>query len=31
MERTRHDTPLDLLLQHAKDVTVYTDQVIHRA
>ena len=30
MERTRHDTPLDLLLQQAKDVTVYTDQVIHR-
>ena len=31
MERTRHATPLDLLLHQAKDVTVYTDQVIHRA
>ena len=30
MERTRHDTPLDLLMHQAKDVTVYTDQVIHR-
>ncbi|OFW39472.1 MAG: 6-phosphogluconolactonase [Acidobacteria bacterium RIFCSPLOWO2_12_FULL_67_14b] len=31
MERTRMVTPLDLLMQQAKDVTVYTDQVIHRA
>lgn len=31
MSRTQRLTPLDLLLQHAKDVTVFTDQVIHRA
>ncbi len=28
--RTRRQTPLDLLLHHAKDVTVFTDQVIRR-
>lgn len=30
MSRTQRLTPLDLLLQQAKDVTVFTDQVIHR-
>ena len=30
MNKTQRLTPLDLLLQQAKDVTVFTDQVIHR-
>jgi hypothetical protein len=30
MSRTQRITPLDLLLQQAKDVTVFTDQVIYR-
>ncbi len=31
LSRTRRVTPLDLLLHQAKDVTVFTDQVIRRA
>jgi 6-phosphogluconolactonase len=31
MDRNQRITPLDLLMQQAKDVTIYTDQVIHRA
>ena len=30
LRRTRRDTPVDLVLQEAKDVTVFTDQVIRR-
>jgi 6-phosphogluconolactonase len=30
MSKTQRLTPLDLLLHQAKDVTVFTDQVIHR-
>lgn len=30
MSRTQLQTPLDLLMYQAKDVTVFTDQVIHR-
>jgi len=31
LSRTQRSTPLDLLLQHARDVTVFTDQVIRTA
>ena len=31
LTKTQRTTPLDLLLQQAKDVTVFTDQVIRRA
>ena len=31
LSRTQRTTPLDLLLQQAKDVTVFTDQIIRRA
>lgn len=31
LKRTQHVTPVDLLLQQAKDVTVFTDQVIRRS
>lgn len=31
LSRTQRVTPLDLLMQQAKDVTVFTDQVIRRA
>ncbi len=30
LEQTSRSTPLDLLMRQAKDVTVFTDQVIHR-
>jgi 6-phosphogluconolactonase len=30
LSKTHHSTPLDLLLQHARDVTVFTDQAIRR-
>jgi 6-phosphogluconolactonase len=30
LSRTQRATPLDLLMHHAKDVTVFTDQVIRR-
>jgi 6-phosphogluconolactonase len=30
MSRSRLDTPLDLLLAHAKDTTIFTDQVVYR-
>jgi 6-phosphogluconolactonase len=30
LSKTRRSTPLDLLVQHAKDLTVFTDQVIYR-
>jgi 6-phosphogluconolactonase len=30
LEKTSRSTPLDLLMRHAKDVTVFTDQTIHR-
>jgi 6-phosphogluconolactonase len=30
LSKTQRSTPLDLVLQHAKDVTVFTDQVIRR-
>ena len=30
LEKTSRSTPLDLLMRHAKDVTVFTDQIIHR-
>jgi len=30
LSRTQRTTPVDLLLQQAKDVTVFTDQVIRR-
>ena len=31
LSKTQRSTPLDLLLQQAKDITVFTDQVIRRA
>jgi len=30
LEKTSRSTPLDLVMRHAKDVTVFTDQTIHR-
>ncbi len=30
LEKTSRSTPLDLLMRQAKDVTVFTDQIIHR-
>ena len=30
LNQTSHTTPLDLLMRQAKDVTVFTDQIIHR-
>lgn len=30
LSKTQHSTPLDVILQQAKDVTVFTDQVIRR-
>ena len=31
LSRTQRTTPLDLLMHQAKDVTVFTDQIIRRA
>jgi 6-phosphogluconolactonase/glucosamine-6-phosphate isomerase/deaminase len=30
LEKTSRSTPLDLVMRQAKDVTVFTDQTIHR-
>jgi 6-phosphogluconolactonase/glucosamine-6-phosphate isomerase/deaminase len=31
LSKTQRRTPLDLLVHQAKDLTVFTDQAIHRA
>lgn len=31
LNQTSHTTPLDLLMRQARDVTVFTDQIIHRS